>query len=99
MDSPVDLAWRDGDAGLYVVEQGGTDRPRSATGDPTTVLDVTDLTEADGERGLLGLAFAPAATSPTSTTPTTTATRSIAEYPVGRRRHVRHRRRRPGSCS
>jgi glucose/arabinose dehydrogenase len=58
LDSPVDLAWRDGDAGLYVVEQGG-EIVRVGDGEPTTVLDVSDLTEARGEQGLLGLAFAP----------------------------------------
>ena len=55
---PVDLAWRDGDPGLYVVERDGT-IVRLAEGEPTTVLDITDLTEGDGERGLLGLAFDP----------------------------------------
>jgi glucose/arabinose dehydrogenase len=58
VDSPVDLAWREGDAGLYVVEQGG-EIVRVGDGEPTTVLDVSDLTEARGEQGLLGLAFAP----------------------------------------
>ena len=56
---PVDLTWRDGDAGLYVVGQGGT---VSQVAGPTTtvVLDITDLTTGEGERGLLGLAFSPA---------------------------------------
>ena len=54
----VDLAWRTGDDALYVVEQAG--RVTRLAGDATaTVLDVTDLTDADGERGLLGLAFDP----------------------------------------
>ena len=55
---PVDLAWRDGDPGLYVVERDGT-IVRLGEGEPATVLDITDLTEGDGERGLLGLAFDP----------------------------------------
>ncbi|MDQ3544356.1 MAG: PQQ-dependent sugar dehydrogenase [Actinomycetota bacterium] len=56
---PVDLTWRDGDAALYVVGQGGT---VSQVAGPTTtvVLDITDLTTGEGERGLLGLAFSPA---------------------------------------
>ncbi len=56
---PVDLTWRDGDAALYVVGQGGT---VSKVAGPTTtvVLDITDLTTGEGERGLLGLAFSPA---------------------------------------
>ena len=58
VDAPVDLAWRDGDDGLYVVEQEGR-IVRLGQGDPVTVLDVTDLTEMSGEQGLLGLAFAP----------------------------------------
>lgn len=56
---PVDLTWRDGDAALYVVGQGGT--VSQVAGDTTTVvLDITDLTTGEGERGLLGLAFSPA---------------------------------------
>ena len=55
---PVDLTWRDGDDGLYLVERDGRVL-RLGSGEPTTVLDITDLTEGEGERGLLGLAFAP----------------------------------------
>jgi glucose/arabinose dehydrogenase len=58
VDSPVDLAWREGDPGLYVVEQAGR-VVRLGDGDPVTVLDITDLTESGGEQGLLGLAFSP----------------------------------------
>jgi glucose/arabinose dehydrogenase len=58
-DRPVDLAWRSGDATIYIVEQAGTVTPwRDGTsGDP--VLDISELTAADGEKGLLGLAFSP----------------------------------------
>jgi len=56
--SPTDLAWRAGDDAVYVVEQRGTVR-RVAGGEATTVLDISDLTVAEGERGLLGLAFSP----------------------------------------
>ena len=54
---PVEVAWRPTDGLTYVVEQDGqvvimTD------GQPGAVaLDMTDLTSADGERGLLGLAI------------------------------------------
>ncbi len=58
LDQPVGLAWRDGDDGLYIVEQDGHIE-RVVGGESTTVLDVSDLTEASGEQGLLGLAFAP----------------------------------------
>lgn len=56
---PVDMAWREGDEALYVVSQVGV--ITQLVGEtPTVVLDVTDLTAAGGERGLLGLAFSPA---------------------------------------
>jgi glucose/arabinose dehydrogenase len=58
VDEPVDLAWREGDNGLYLVEQPGR-VVRVADGEPETVLDVSDLTDAEGERGLLGLTFDP----------------------------------------
>lgn len=59
-DTPVDLAVRPGDPAWYVVEQGGrVIRFDPATNQSAVVLDVTDLTEAEGERGLLGLAFSP----------------------------------------
>lgn len=59
--APVDLAWRPEDPALYVVEQGGVVL-RSAVGTGTTpVLDVSDLVSFQGEQGLLGLAFSPAA--------------------------------------
>jgi len=58
--APVDLAWRAGDPHLYVAEQDGrVMRIDPAGGEPTEVLDMTDRTDADGERGLLGLAFSP----------------------------------------
>ena len=61
VEAPVDLAWRAGDPTLYVVGQGGlVTAVDAATGDGHPVLDITDLTDADGERGLLGLDFHPA---------------------------------------
>ena len=57
-DQPVDVVARAGDATAYVVEQPG--RVVAVTGQSNEpVLDITDLTEAGGERGLLGLAFHP----------------------------------------
>jgi glucose/arabinose dehydrogenase len=57
--APVDVAWRTGDDTIYVVEQDGLIRPirDGVLGDP--VLDITDLTTASGEQGLLGLTFSP----------------------------------------
>lgn len=55
-EQPVDLAVRPDDTALYVVERVGR-VTAWRDGDTVTVLDVTELTEATGERGLLGLAF------------------------------------------
>ncbi len=59
-DQPVDVAVRLGFGDVYVVEQPGR---VVAVSDLSTdiVLDITDLTDANGERGLLGLAFHPTA--------------------------------------
>ena len=52
---PVEVSWRPTDGTMYVVEQGGT-IVMMTDGQPGTVaLDMTDLTSAGGERGLLGL--------------------------------------------
>lgn len=59
-DQPVDIAARPGDGTLYVVEQPG--RVLAVTDlSVETVLDITDLTDASSEQGLLGLAFHPTA--------------------------------------
>ncbi len=59
-DQPVGVAVRPGDGELYVVEQPG--RVVAVTDlSSDVVLDITDLTEASGEQGLLGLAFHPTA--------------------------------------
>jgi glucose/arabinose dehydrogenase len=44
---------------LYVVEQGGTIERLAPDGSTHTFLDISDLTEADGEQGLLSMAFSP----------------------------------------
>lgn len=58
-DQPVAVAHRPDDGQVYVVEQPG--RVLAVTdGSIEIVLDITDLTDANGEQGLLGLAFHPA---------------------------------------
>jgi glucose/arabinose dehydrogenase len=55
---PVDLAVRPGDSRLYVANQDGIVN-RIDGGTAEVALDLTDLTDSDGEQGLLGLAFHP----------------------------------------
>ncbi|MCE9622463.1 MAG: PQQ-dependent sugar dehydrogenase [Actinomycetia bacterium] len=57
--APVDLAWRNGDSAIYVVDQEGLVIPvvNGVSGAP--VLDITGLVSCCGEQGLLGLAFHP----------------------------------------
>lgn len=60
LDQPIALAWRAGDPALYVAERGGVIRAvRNGTTDPEPVADLSALTAAGGERGLLGLALSP----------------------------------------
>ena len=60
VDKPTDITTRANDSGLYITEQGGRlvrfDRQSRTT---TTVLDLSDATKAEGERGLLGVVFHP----------------------------------------
>jgi glucose/arabinose dehydrogenase len=59
-DRPVDVAARPAGGEIYVVEQPG--RVVAVTDlSADVVLDITDLTDARGEQGLLGLAFHPTA--------------------------------------
>jgi hypothetical protein len=59
-DQPVDVTHRPGDFQIYVVEQPG--RVVAVTDEGSeVVLDITDRTNANGEQGLLGLAFHPTA--------------------------------------
>ncbi len=62
-EAPTKLVPRPGTDQLYVSEQGGrilrVDPAVGPDAGPETALDLTDLTDADGERGLLGLAFSP----------------------------------------
>lgn len=65
LDEPIALLPRPGDDRLWVAERAGTVRRLEKTadgalepdGDP--VLDLTDMTTTDAERGLLGMAFSP----------------------------------------
>lgn len=60
LETPVGLAARPGDPDLYVIEQRGRVMAVDAATRATRVaLDLTGLTAAAGEQGLLGLAFAP----------------------------------------
>jgi glucose/arabinose dehydrogenase len=56
-EQPVDLAWRTGDTTAYIVERVGRVTPLRDGVAAAAVLDITDLTEGQGERGLLGLTF------------------------------------------
>jgi glucose/arabinose dehydrogenase len=56
-ERPVEVSWRPTDGAMYVVGQDGK-IVMMTDGQPGAVaLDMTDLTSADGERGLLGLAI------------------------------------------
>lgn len=59
-DKPTDIATRTNDIGLYIAQQSGRlvrfDRESRKT---STVLDLSNSTKADGERGLLGVVFHP----------------------------------------
>lgn len=58
LDQPVDAASRSGDPAVYFVARGGTIHKLVDTGlESEPVLDISDLTEGQGRRGLLGLAF------------------------------------------
>lgn len=57
---PTALAVRNDDPALYVAERGGTVRViREGQVAAEPLLDVSERTTTDGERGLLGLAFSP----------------------------------------
>ncbi|MGZ6982940.1 MAG: PQQ-dependent sugar dehydrogenase [Ilumatobacteraceae bacterium] len=56
-DQPVGFTWRPTDKTSYVVEQAGRVVIMNDGQPGTTALEMTGLTEAGGERGLLGLAI------------------------------------------
>jgi glucose/arabinose dehydrogenase len=60
LDSPVGMALRKGDPGVYFIEQTGRVRVlRDGRMDPNAMLDVSGQIKAGGEQGLLGIAFSP----------------------------------------
>jgi glucose/arabinose dehydrogenase len=80
-DQPVDVTSRPGFGDVYVVEQPG--RVVAVTDLSTdTVLDITDLTDASGEQGLLGLAFHPTADLAYVNFTDTNGDTVIAEFPI-----------------
>jgi glucose/arabinose dehydrogenase len=56
-EHPVGTSWRPTDGTTYVVEQDGRVVIMSGGQPGATALDMTDLTSANGEQGLLGLAI------------------------------------------
>ena len=56
---PVDIAARVNDSGIYIAEQTGRVVRLASNGKTTVALNLSSLTEAEGERGLLGLVFHP----------------------------------------
>ncbi len=80
-DQPVQLTSRPGDAMAFVVEQPGK---VVAVTDLSTdvVLDISDLTDANGEQGLLGLAFHPTADLAYVDYTTTSGDTVVAEFAV-----------------
>lgn len=83
LEAPVDLAWRPGDDGRYVAEQVGRVTRLATDGSTTVVLDISERTDADGERGLLGLTFAPAGDLAYINYTDEAGDTVVAEYPVG----------------
>ena len=58
-EKPVDIAKRKNDNGLYIAQQSGQVVRFGSNGVTTATLDLSSLTKAEGERGLLGLVFHP----------------------------------------
>jgi glucose/arabinose dehydrogenase len=82
------VAWRSGDDASYIVNQSGT-VVRFGGGSSTTVLDVSDLITSGGERGLLGLAFAPAGDLAYVNYTDRDGNTTVVEYPVDPDGHFR----------
>ena len=80
-DQPVHVTNRPGDSVVYVVEQPG--RVVAVTDlSSDVVLDISDLTDANGEQGLLGLAFHPTADLAYVDYTTTSGNTVVAEFAV-----------------
>jgi glucose/arabinose dehydrogenase len=86
VELPVGLAVRPGDAALFVVGQDGTVFRISADADGESqigeVADLTDKTSADGERGLLGIAFSADGAAAWLNYTDNDGDTVVAEYPV-----------------
>lgn len=84
LQQPLGLGIRPDDPTLYLVEQPGrVTGVNPGTGDTRVVLDITDLTVARGERGLLGLAFSPdGSLAHVNHTDADTGATIVAEYTV-----------------
>lgn len=81
-EQPVDVAVREGDATAYVVERVGRVVPMRDGQVGAPVLDITDLTDGEGERGLLGLTFTPDGTTAYVNHTDLAGDTVIAEYAV-----------------
>ena len=80
-DQPVQVTNRPGDSVVYVVEQPG--RVVAVTDlSSDVVLDISDLTNAKGEQGLLGLAFHPTADLAYVDYTSTSGNTVVAEFAV-----------------
>ncbi|MCI3949730.1 MAG: hypothetical protein K0R11_1664, partial [Acidimicrobiales bacterium] len=59
LDAPIALVQRPGFDELVVAERGGAVRVLGDDGPGAPIVDISDQTTTDGERGLLGIAFSP----------------------------------------
>ena len=59
LDAPIALVQRPGFDELVVAERGGAVRVLGDGGPGAPIVDISDQTTTDGERGLLGIAFSP----------------------------------------
>lgn len=82
-EQPVDIAVRADDTTAYVVERVGRITPLRDGQAGAPVLDITDLTEGEGERGLLGLTFTPDGTTAYVNHTDNAGDTVVAEYAVG----------------
>jgi glucose/arabinose dehydrogenase len=57
LESPVTIATRPGDTSLYIGERIGRVQRLQPDGTVTVALDIASLVKAEGEQGLLGIAF------------------------------------------
>lgn len=82
-DRPVDIAWRAGDARLYVVSQTGLVIPVTDGVAGAPVLDIRQMVSTSTEQGLLGLAFHPTEAFAYVDYTDTEGDTAVAEYAVG----------------